>query len=153
MTRVLLTARTIITWHILPSCISSGVHTLLKISSKPTLAELDEFKVQSITDKWEQVLFHLGVESFVINTLKGNNPGQSQEASRRVLSSWPNDKPGTDVAERTWRSVLEDLETSGHIQLADKLKREQFVKSSERLISEPTSLPGVCTTALYGGCN
>ena len=99
------------------------------------------------------MLFHLGVESFVINTLKRDNPGQSQETSRRVLSSWLNDKPGTDVAERTWHSVLEALETSGHRQLADKLKREQFVKSSEGLISEPTSLPSVCTTALYRGCN
>ena len=80
-------------------------------------------------------MFHLGVESFVINISKGDNPSQSQEASQRVLSSWLNAKPDTDVVKRTWCSVLKALETSGHRQLADKLKREQFVKSSEGLVS------------------
>ena len=46
-------------YSILPSCPSSGAHTLLDISSKPTLSELDEFIVRSIVDGWEQVVLHL----------------------------------------------------------------------------------------------
>ena len=79
------------------------------------------------------MLLHLGVESSVIDSVKGANPGQSEEASQRVLSSWLNDNPGTGVSARTWHSVLEALETSGHRQQVDKLKREQF---GERLISD-----------------
>ena len=67
---------------------SSGAHALLNISSKPTVAELDEFIVHLITDGWEQVMFHLGVESIVIDILKGDNPGQSEEACLGVLNSW-----------------------------------------------------------------
>ena len=47
-----------------PVCTSSGAHTLLYISSKLTLAELDEFIVHLITDGWEQVLLHLQNDSF-----------------------------------------------------------------------------------------
>ena len=46
-------------YSILPSCPSPGAHTLLNISSKPTLSELDEFIVRSIADGWEQVVLHL----------------------------------------------------------------------------------------------
>ena len=153
--KVLLTVRTIVAQHILPSCISSGAHTLLYISSKPTVAELDEFIVQSITDQWEQVMFHFGVESLVINILEGDNPGQSQEASQRVLSSWLNAKPGMGEAERSWHSVLQAPETSGlespekgsHRQLGDKLKTEHFGESSEGPDSEPT-FAGVCAAGL-----
>ena len=51
-------------YSILPSCPSSGAHTLLDISSKPTLSELDEFIVRSIADGWEQVVLHLQNDFF-----------------------------------------------------------------------------------------
>ena len=51
-------------YSILPFCISSGAHAHLNISSKPTLAELDEFIVRSIADGWEQVVLHLQNDSF-----------------------------------------------------------------------------------------
>ena len=123
-----------------PACPSSGAHALLNIRSKPTLAELDEFIIRSITDGWEQVLLHLGVLSSVIHSVKGVIPGQSEEACRRVLNKWLKAKPGTGSALRTWRSVLEALEKGGYRQLTDKLKREHFGESSERLISDARSI-------------
>ena len=100
-------------------------------------------------------MFHFGVESLVINILEGDNPGQSQEASQRVLSSWLNAKPGMGEAERSWHSVLQAPETSGlespekgsHRQLGDKLKTEHFGESSEGPDSEPT-FAGVCAAGL-----
>ena len=98
------------------------------------------------------MVLHLGVESFVIDIAKRDNPGQSKEACRGVLSSWLDDKPGTGVAERTWHSVLKALETSGHSQLGDKLKREQFGESSEGpVLSYPLHL-AVCVAGLWRGC-
>ena len=96
-------------------------------------------------------MLHLGVEFFVIDKLKRDNPGQSGEASQ-VLCSWLNAKPGTGVPELTWRSVLEALERSRHRQLTDKLRREKFDESSDRLISEPTSLPSM-RAAVWRGCS
>ena len=97
-------------------------------------------------------MLHLGVESSVIiNILKRDNPGHSEVACLEVLSSWLNAKPGTGVAERTWRSVLEALETSAHRQLADAPKREHFGESSEDPHSEPTSA-GVCAAGLWREC-
>ena len=102
-----------------------------------------------ITDGWEQVVLHLGVESFVV--VKGDNPGQSKEACRGVLNSWLDGKPGTGVIERTWHSVLKALETGGHRQLAEKLKREQFGESSEGpVLSYPLHLV-VCVAGLWRG--
>ena len=81
-----LTNRTIFPNFILPTCPPSGAHTQLNLSSKPTLAELDELIVRAITDGWEQVVLHLGVESFVIDTVKRDNPGPSEEVCREVLN-------------------------------------------------------------------
>ena len=114
---------------ILPTCLPSGAHTQLNLSSKPTLAELDELIVRAITDGWEQVVLHLGVESFVIDTLKRDNPGPSEEVCREVLNRWLSAEPGTGEAERTWGSVLEALETNRHRQLAEQLRREQIGES------------------------
>ena len=76
------------------------------------------------------MLLHLGVESFVIDTVKRDNPGPSEEVCREVLNRWLSAEPGTGEAERTWGSVLEALETSGHRQLAEQLRREQIGESS-----------------------
>ena len=106
------------------------------------MTELDEFIVDPITDGWEQMVLQLGVESLFIDIVKWDNPGQSKEACRGVLNSWLDDKPGTGVAERTWYSVLKALETSGHRQLAEKLRREQFGASYEGPVADLSSLPG-----------
>ena len=76
------------------------------------------------------MVLHLGVESFVIDTVKRDNPGPSEEVCREVLNRWLSAEPGTGEAERTWASVLEALETSGHRQLAEQLRREQIGESS-----------------------
>ena len=80
---------------------------------------------------WEQAALCLGVQSYVLQTEKWDNPNNAEEACRGVLRRWLLRAPGTGETERTWRSVLEALETSGHIQLAEQLKRDHFAKISE----------------------
>ena len=94
------------------------------------------------------MLLHLGVDSFITDLLIRANPGQSKEACRGALSSWLNDKPGTGVVGRTWYSVLEALETSGHKQLADELRRALFGDSSRGPVSESTSSQGMCVAGM-----
>lgn len=122
----------------------SGPHSLLNISSKPTLHELDKLIMDISTRNWEQVALCLGVESCLIDLVKEDNRGQSAEACRAVLNTWLNGEPGAGVAERTWHSVLKALETSGHRQLAEQLKREQFGETSEGPVSGLISQLGMC---------
>ena len=122
------------TYLILPSCHFSGASSLLDISSKPTQDELDKLIVSNCRE-WEQAALHLGVQSHVLETEKWDNPGKPEEACRGVLHRWLLCAPGTGETERTWHSVLESLETSGHSQLVEQLKSEQFAKCSEEAIS------------------
>ena len=125
----------------------SGTHILLNISSKPTLPQLDKLIVSSVASDWEQVATHLGVEPFLIDTVKADNPGHCEERCRGVLNRWLNAKPGSGTMERTWPSVLKVLEESGHRQVALQLRRDHFGESSEGHASELTSPPGrnACT--------
>ena len=90
--------------------------------------------------EWEQAALHLGVQSHVLEAEKWDNPGKPEEACRGILRRWLLCAPGTGETERTWHSVLEALETSGHSQLVEQLKREHFVEKSEGSIS-PLSHP------------
>ena len=95
--------------------------------------------------EWEQAALHLGVQSYVLETEKWDNPGKPEEVCRGVLRRWLLCAPGTGETERTWHSVVEALETSGHRQLAEQLKREQFMESSEgsiSLLSQPVTSIG-----------
>ena len=98
---------------------------------------------------WEQAALRLGVQSSVIETEKCNNPSNAKEACRGVLCRWLLCAPGTGETERTWHSVLEALETSGHSHLAGQLKREHFVDSSEG----PTSPFSQTVTSAGESCN
>ena len=119
---------------LLLSCLFSGASSLLDTGSKPTLEELDKLIVGCCSG-WEQAALCLGVQSYVIEAAKWDNPNNAEEACRGILRRWLLCAPGTGETERTWHSALEALETSGHSQLAGQLKREHFVDSSERLIS------------------
>ena len=81
--------------------------------------------------EWEQTALCLGVQSNVLETEKWDNPSNAKEACQGVLRRWLLHAPGTGETERTWHSVLEALETSGHSQLAEQLKRDHFAESSE----------------------
>ena len=115
---------------ILPSCLFSGTSSLLDIGSKPTLEELDKLIVGCCSG-WEQTALCLGVQSYVLDAVKWDNPNNAEEACRGVLRRWLLCAPGTGETERTWHSVLEALETSGHSQLAGQLKRNHFAESSK----------------------
>ena len=97
---------------------------------------------------WEQAALGLGVQSLVIETEKWNNPSNAEEACRGVLRRWLLCAPGTGETERTWHSVLEALETSGHSQLAGQLKREHFVDRSEGESIPVVSLGESCASLL-----
>ena len=80
---------------------------------------------------WEQAALCLGVQSLVIETEKWNNPNNIEDACRGILRRWLLRAPGTGETERSWHSLLEALETSGHSQLTEQLKREHFADISE----------------------
>ena len=109
----------------MPSCHFSGASCVLDVGSKPTLEELDKLIVGRCSG-WEQAALCLGVQSYVLEAEKWDNHENPDEACRGVIHRWLLHAPSTGETERTWHSVLEALETSGHSQLTEQLKREHF---------------------------
>ena len=117
-----------------------GAHTLLSISSMPTLHELGKLTVGHATSQWEEVAPHLVVESCGVCNIIGS--GHPEEASRGALSRWLKGESGTDIAEKTKCSVLEAQEASGNIPLAEQLKLSE--ESSGEPVTSLASPPGMC---------
>ena len=114
------------------------MHTLLSISSMPTLHEVDKLTVGHAASQWKEVAPHLVVESCEVCKF---GFGHIQEASRGALSRWLKGESETDIAEKTRCSVAR--EASGNIQLAEQLKL--FEENS----GEPVSPASSTTTCDY----
>ena len=114
----------------LSSCHFSGTSSFLDIDSKPTLEELVKLVVGRCSG-WEQTALCLGVQSYVLEAVKLDNPNNAEEACRGVLRRWLLHAPGTGETKRSWHSVLEALKTSGHNQLAEQLMRDHFAETSK----------------------
>ena len=123
-----------------------GAHTLLSLSSTPTLHELGKLTVGHVASQWEEVAPHLMVEYEVC---KINRSGHPEEASQGALSRWLKDESDTDIAEKTRCSVLEAQEASRNIPLVEQLKL--FEKSSEEPVTGLASPPGmfVCVNIMF----
>ena len=124
-----------------------GAHTLLSISSTPTLHVLGKLTVGHAASQWEEVASHLVVESCGVCNINGS--GHLQEASRGALSRWLKDESDTDIAEKTRCSDLEAQEASRNIPLAEQLKL--FEESSEESVTGLASPTGmyVCVYRMY----
>ncbi len=118
---------------------SPGAHTLLSISSTPTLHELGKLTVGHVASQWEEVAPHLVVESCGICKF---GSGLLEETSRGALSRWLKGESGTDIAEKTRCSVLETQEANGNIHIAEQLKL--FEESSGEAVTGHASPPGMC---------
>ena len=125
----------------------SGAHTLLSISSTPTLHEVDKLTVDHVASQWEVVAPHLVVES--CGVCKINGSGHLEKASRGTFSRWLKCESDTDIAEKTRCSVLEAQEASRHIPLAEQ--RMLFEESSEEPVTGLASPPGMCVCVGGGG--
>ena len=120
---------------------SPGAHTLLSISSMPTLHEVDKLTVGHAASQWKEVAPHLVVESCEVCKF---GFGHIQEASRGALSRWLKGESETDIEEKTRCSVLEAREASGNIQLAEQLKL--FEENSGEPVIGLASPLGMCAS-------
>ncbi len=125
-----------------PFCLLTypGAHTLLSISSTPTLHELGKLTVCHAASQWEEVAPHLVVESCGVCNIIGS--GHPEEASRGALSRWLKDESDTDNAEKTRCFVLEAQDASANTPQAEQLKL--FEGSSEKPVTGLASPPGMC---------
>ena len=124
-----------------------GAHTLLSLSSTPTVHEVDKLTVGHVASQRDEVAPHLMVESYEVCKINGS--GHPEEASRGALSRWLKDKSDTDIAEKTRCSVLEAQEARRNIPLVEQLKL--FEKSSEEPVTGLASPPGtfVCVNRMF----
>ena len=127
---------------------SPGAHTLLRIT--PPLHELGKLTVDRVASQWEEVAPHLVVESCGVCKF---GSGHLQEASQGVLNRWLKGESVADIAEKTRCLVLEALETSGNIPLAEQ--RMLFKESSGEPVTSLASPPGMCVCGggrMYAYC-
>ena len=124
-----------------------GAHTLLSISSTPTLHELGKLIVDHVASQWEAVAPHLVVEFCGVCTINGS--GHLEKASRGALSRWLKCESDTDIAEKTRYSVLEAQEATRNISLAEQ--RMLFEESPEEPVTGLASPPGMCVCVGGGG--
>ena len=127
---------------LLPPCCplpSPGAHTLLSITSKPTLHQLDKLTVGHAASQREGMAPELLVESCIVCKF---GSGHLEEASRGALSRWLKGESDTHIAKKTMCSVLEPQEANGNIPLAEQLKF--FEASSGEPVTSLASLPGMC---------
>ena len=124
-----------------------GAHTLLSISSTPTLHEPGKLTVGHAASQWEEVAPHLVVESCGVCKF---GSGHLDEASRGVLSRWLKGESDTHIAKKTMCSVLEPQEANGNIPLAEQLKF--FEESSGEPVTSLASLPGMYTCVCVCVC-
>ena len=96
-----------------------GAHTLLSISSVPTVHKPGKLTVCHVASQWEVVAPHLVVESYGVCKFGSGHPG---EASQGALSRRLKCESDTNIAEKTRCSVLEAQESSGNIPLAEQRK-------------------------------
>ena len=123
----------------LPPIAYPGAHTLLSISSTPTLHEQGMLAVGHAASQWEEVASHLVVESCgVCNIIRSGHP---EEASQEALSRWLKGESDTNIAEKTKCSDFEAQEASGNIPQAEQLKL--FEESSEKPVTGLASPPGM----------
>ena len=118
---------------------SPGAHTLLSISSAPTLHEMDKLTVGHVASQWVEAAPHLTVESCGVCKF---GSGHLEETSRGALSRWLKGESDTDIAEKTRCSVLEAQEANGNIHIAEQLKL--FKESSGEPVTGLASPPGMC---------
>ena len=128
---------------------SPGDHTLLSISSTPTLHEVGKLTVDHVASQWEEVAPHLVVESYGVCQINGS--GHPEEASRGALSRWLKGESDTGIAEQPKCSILEAQEASTNVQLAEQ--GMLFENYGEPVIGL-ASLPGmyVCVYGMYRHC-
>ena len=117
-----------------------GAHTVLNISSMPTLHEPGKLTVGHAASQWEEVPPHLVVESCGVCKF---GSGHLEEASRGALSRWLKGECDTHIAKKTMCSVLEPQEANGNIPLAEQVKF--YEESSGEPVTSLASPPGMYT--------
>ena len=111
---------------LLPYLLPLGDQTLLNVSSKPSLRNVDKLVVTAVAASWQRLALRLGVEGCVIEIISKNHPNDCESACRDMIDRWLRGEQYTGEEERSWSTLLAALVRAGYAELSRKLQREHF---------------------------
>ena len=130
---------TILYWVSLPAA------PLNPLDDRPTLSDLDDKVVKSVSNKWFSTGLELNIEKNVLETIQmsGRNTEQS---CREMFRCWLAKEQGYGSLPRTWSSVLHAVENSCGNEVSRELS-ELLHQRVYRVNSPSTCLPHSGTTS------
>ena len=130
---------TILYWISLP------VAALNQLDDRPTLSDLDDKVVKSVSNKWFSTGLELNIEKNVLETIQmsGRNTEQS---CHEMFRGWLAKEQGCGALPRTWSSVLHAVENSCGSEVSQELS-ELLHQRLKRVNNPSTCVPHSGTTS------
>ena len=115
------------------------------LDDRPTLSDLDDKVVKSVSNKWSSTGLELNIEKNVLETIQmsGRNTEQS---CREMFRCWLAKEQGCGALPRTWFSVLHAVENSCGSEVSRELS-DLLQQRVNRVNSPSTCLPHSGTTS------
>ena len=115
------------------------------LDDRPTLSDLDDKVVKSVSNKWFSTGLELNIEKNVLETIQmsGRNTEQS---CHEMFRGWLAKEQGCGALPRTWSSVLHAVENSCGSEVSQELS-ELLHQRLKRVNNPSTCVPHSGTTS------
>ena len=130
---------TILYWVSLPAA------PLNQLDDRPTLSDLNDKVVKSVSNKWFSTGLELNIEKNVLETIQmsGRN---TEQACHEMFKCWLAKEEGYGALPRTWSSVLHAVENSCGSEVSRELS-DLLHQRVDRVNSPSTCVPHSGTTS------
>ena len=136
---------TILYYTILYYTMSLPAAALDPLDDRPSLSDLDDKVVKSVSNKWFSTGRELNIEKNVLETIQKSS-GNTEKSCREMFKCWLAKEQGYGALPRTWSSVLHAVENSCGNEVSRELS-ELLHQRVYRVNSPSTCLPHSGTTS------
>ena len=115
------------------------------LDDRPTLSDLNDKVVKSVSNKWFSTGLELNIEKNVLKTIQMSS-GNTEQSCHEMFRCWLAKEEGYGALPRKWSSVLHAVENSCGSEVSQKLS-ELLHQRVNRVNSPSTCLPHSGTTS------
>ena len=126
-------------------CVSLPAAALDPLDDRPTLSDLDDKVVKSVSNKWFSTGLELNIEKNVLETIQMSS-GNTEQSCHEMFRCWLAKELGYGALPRTWSSVLHAVENSCGNEVSQELCKLLHQRVN-RVNSPSTCLPHSGTTS------
>ena len=130
---------TILYWVSLPAA------PLNQLDDRPTLSDLNDKVVKSVSNKWFSTGLELNIEKNVLETIQ-MSIGNTEQSCHEMFRCWLAKEEGCGALPRTWSSVLHAVENSCGSEVSRELS-DLLHQRVDRVNSPSTCVPHSGTTS------